>query len=99
MGREYDQRYNLYYASNGGLIEYGLDALIKRSKEESIEDESFFVIDEFKAEHDALPEMKEYDFNYDMVWDELCASKDMEFKLMRGGPYQCDTDEDDDEFP
>lgn len=97
MGREYDQRYNQYYSRNGGLVEYGLDAIIKRSEGECVSDESFFEVDDFKAEHDALPEMKDYDFNYDMVWEELCASTCMVFELSYGGPYRTDDEDDPDE--
>ena len=68
---KYDSRYTEYYLKNGGLIEYALDAIIKRSKEESlphpIGDESFFEVPEFKQEHDSLPEMKENDFDYNHI--------------------------------
>eukprot|EP01083_Nonionella_stella_P128416 389124_1 len=101
----YDSRYTNYYLTNGGLIEYALDGIIKRSREECcpypVGDESFWEIPEFKQEHDALPEMAQHDFDYDTVWECLCESDCMEFELSGGGPYSEDEyrqeDEDDEE--
>eukprot|EP01084_Bolivina_argentea_P240111 403458_1 len=63
----YNSIYTLSYLNNGGLIEYPLDAIISRSKEESCDDESFFEIPSHVQQHNALPEMKEYDFDYDTL--------------------------------
>lgn len=96
---KFDSRYTAYYINNGGLIEYALDAIIKTSKADSCPYPTgeFFEVSSRRQKHDSLPEMKRYDFDYELVWEELCISDCMEFELSHGGPYFTDEEFIDDD--
>jgi len=88
----YDQRYRSYYLDHGGRIEYALDAILSRSKEEHeiFGDGSFVDVPTFKAAIDALPSHPK-DNDYEFIRERLLG---VDF---RGGPFYFSDEEDDDD--